>query len=38
MPGAYEVEIDVSDLPGGLYMIRWKVGDEIRIRKLAVVH
>ncbi len=38
MPGAHDFEFDVSDLPGGIYMIRIQAGSENTILKLVVVH
>ncbi|MEA3478758.1 MAG: T9SS type A sorting domain-containing protein, partial [Bacteroidota bacterium] len=37
MPGTYELEIDVSDLPEGVYFIRLQAGNEVAVRKLLVV-
>ena len=38
MPGLHEIEIDVSDLPGGVYFVRVQAGNEFAIAKLLVVH
>ena len=35
-PGEYEMEIDVSDLPAGVYFIRLQAGNEVVVRKLVV--
>ena len=37
-PGEYELEIDVSDLPGGLYFLRMQVGDYYVTEKVVVMH
>ena len=37
MPGEYEVEVDVSDLPNGLYIVRLQAGNDVRMQKLIVV-
>ncbi len=36
MPGEHEIEIDVSDLPAGLYFIKMQAGQDIAVRKLIV--
>ncbi|MEA3479736.1 MAG: T9SS type A sorting domain-containing protein [Bacteroidota bacterium] len=36
MPGAYELNIDVSQLPAGVYFIRIQAGKELVVRKLIV--
>jgi len=36
--GEHEIEIDVSDLPNGLYMIRLQSGNHVEYKKLLVVH
>jgi hypothetical protein len=38
MPGANETEIDMSDLPGGLYFLMMQVGDYYKTKKLVVIH
>lgn len=35
-PGTYELEIDVSQLPAGVYYIRIQAGKELVVRKLIV--
>ena len=37
-PGEHELEIDVSDLPAGLYFLRVQVGDYYMTEKLVVIH
>ena len=37
-PGEYELEFDVSDLPGGMYFIRMQSGDSQTTVKLVVMH
>jgi len=37
-PGEYELEFDVSDLPGGPYFIRMQAGDAQVTEKLVVIH
>jgi hypothetical protein len=34
-PGEYEMEIDVSDLPAGIYFLRLRVGKETVVKKLV---
>ena len=36
--GEYEIEIDVSDLPGGLYFVKMQSGDSQTTVKLVVMH
>ena len=36
MPGRYEMVIDVSDLPAGIYYIRFIAGDQIATKKLII--
>jgi len=36
--GEHEIEIDVSDLPEGVYFIRVRAGNESAVAKLVVVH
>ncbi|MEA3479181.1 MAG: T9SS type A sorting domain-containing protein [Bacteroidota bacterium] len=36
MPGEYELEIDVSDLAPGIYIVRLQAGEQTGIRKLIV--
>ncbi|MEA3478857.1 MAG: T9SS type A sorting domain-containing protein [Bacteroidota bacterium] len=38
VPGEYEMEIDVSDLPDGLYIVRLQAGNDVRMQKLVVIH
>ncbi|MEA3480123.1 MAG: T9SS type A sorting domain-containing protein, partial [Bacteroidota bacterium] len=38
IPGEYEIVIDVSDLPDGLYIIRLQAGNDVRMQKLVVIH
>jgi hypothetical protein len=38
MPGTYEMEIDVRDLPDGLYIVRLQTGNKSAVGKLLVVH
>ena len=35
-PGEYEMEIDVSDLPAGIYFIKIQVGNLIAVNKLVI--
>ena len=35
-PGAYEMEIDVSDLPAGIYLLKLQLGSYVVVRKLVV--
>ncbi len=35
LPGEYEIEINVSDLPAGIYYIRMQVGENVGVRKLV---
>ncbi|MEA3478402.1 MAG: T9SS type A sorting domain-containing protein, partial [Bacteroidota bacterium] len=35
--GAHEVEIDVGDLPAGVYFIRFQTGQQVATKKLIVV-
>jgi len=37
MPGEYEIEIDVRDLPPGVYFIRMQAGDQVVTEKLVVM-
>jgi len=37
-PGEYELEFDVSDLPGGMYFVRMQSGESYAISKLVVIH
>ncbi len=37
-PGEYEMEIDVSDLPAGVYFIRIQNGSLIEVQKMIVQH
>ncbi|MEA3477090.1 MAG: choice-of-anchor tandem repeat GloVer-containing protein, partial [Bacteroidota bacterium] len=34
--GTYEMKIDVSDLPGGVYIVRMQAGKDVSIKKLIV--
>lgn len=36
LTGEHEIQIDVSDLPAGLYFVKMQLGDEIAVRKLVV--
>jgi len=36
MPGLYEIEIDVSDLPAGVYFVKIQVGGVAGIKKLII--
>ncbi|MEA3477352.1 MAG: T9SS type A sorting domain-containing protein [Bacteroidota bacterium] len=36
--GVHEVEIDVSDLPDGVYFVRVRAGSEVAVAKLLLVH
>jgi len=36
LPGEYEIELDVSDLPAGVYFIKLQAGEQIGIKKLIV--
>jgi hypothetical protein len=36
--GEHEVELNVNDLPNGLYMIRVRSGNRVEYKKLLVVH
>ncbi len=36
LPGEHEIEVDVSDLPAGVYFIRLQAGQDIAVRKLVV--
>jgi len=36
MPGEHEVEIDVSDLPAGVYFVWVQAGSEVAVRKLII--
>ena len=38
MSGEYEIQLDVKDLPDGLYLVRVQVGNSIQYKKLLVVH
>jgi len=38
LPGEHEIELDVSDLPAGVYFVKLQVGDDIIVRKLVVSH
>ncbi len=38
MPGEYELEIDVSGLPAGLYFISLQVGNKSKVGKILIVH
>ena len=35
-PGKYELEIDLSDLPNGLYLIRFQAGDRVETAKIIL--
>jgi hypothetical protein len=37
IPGTYEMEIEVRDLPAGIYIVRLVVGDFIRTKKLVLI-
>ena len=37
MPGEYNLEIDVSDLPDGIYIVKMRAGNEIALVKVLVV-
>ncbi|MEA3477091.1 MAG: T9SS type A sorting domain-containing protein [Bacteroidota bacterium] len=37
MPETYEVEVDVSGLPAGVYFIRVQAGNDVAVQKLLVV-
>jgi hypothetical protein len=37
-PGTYEMEIDVSDLPAGVYIVRLKVGGNIATSRLILIN
>jgi len=36
MPGTYEKEVDLRDIPAGVYLIRINAGDEIETKKLVI--
>ena len=36
MPGEYEIEIDVSDLSAGVYLIRVQDGENVAAQKLVI--
>ncbi len=36
--GEHEIEMDVSDLPDGVYFVRVQAGQEVAVKKLLVVH
>jgi len=36
MPGEYEIEVDLSEVPAGVYVVRLQVGDWIETEKLLV--
>jgi len=36
MPGEYETEIDVSDLPAGVYFLRLRAGEDVVTKKIIV--
>jgi len=36
LPGEYEVEVDVSELPAGVYFVKMQAGNDIAVRKLIV--
>ena len=38
MPGEHEVEIDVSDLPAGVYLVKMQHGKFSEVQKLIVQH
>ena len=38
MSGEYEIEVDVSDFPVGVYFIQMQAGDNLRMTKLVVTH
>jgi len=38
MSGEYEIQLDVKDLPDGLYIVRMQVGEIVQYKKLLVVH
>ena len=35
-PGKYELEIDLSDLPNGLYLIRLQAGTQMETAKIIL--
>jgi hypothetical protein len=37
-PGTYEMEIDLSDLPAGMYFVRLHLGNEVITRKLVKIN
>jgi len=37
MPGEYEMEIDVRNLPPGIYFIRMQAGEQVGVQKLVVM-
>jgi len=38
MPGGYEIEVDLSDLPTGVYFVRLQAGDDIETAKIIVTN
>ena len=36
LPGEHEIELDVSDLPAGVYFVKLQVGNDLALRKLIV--
>ena len=37
-PGDYKLDIDLNDLPTGVYFIRLQAGDNIAVQKIIVAH
>jgi len=35
LPGEHEIEIDLSDVPAGVYFLRMQAGDEVVVRKVV---
>jgi hypothetical protein len=35
-PGEYEIEVDVRDLPAGIYVVRLKFGSSVISRKIII--
>ena len=38
LPGDYEIEIDLSQIPGGLYFLRINTGTKVITKKLIIMH
>jgi len=37
VPGEHERVVDISDLPGGVYVMRFRIEDQVQLKKLVVV-